>query len=420
MSSTIEYKSFQPITPGITLIPESDIDTRPDEELIDVLKNPVPVRHERNVWAFWNTGFDTMRPWTKRNVLGWIRRQGPSWDVRVLDMVPGSPTNVQNFVPQDYLPECFKNGTMDGMAKGQHASDMARLALLYLHGGVWLDVGSILFRKFDDIFWRDLEDPNSPFEMGITLLQIRKHIGQSLTGFIAARKGNPFMERWMNIWLELWKNGRTNCLGLHEHPLVKPLGLFAPPDELYEETKRKFDLGGSGHQFDKKIIADYLALNLAYERVRLLVDEKTGWNGPEYYRRNVHLLDCIDELWKTHEMLLVDEVFPLLSLPFQPENMETDTKQKAAADYVGYILANCSMAKHSQGFWQPGIRVPLAMTWNMPENADADIKKGTWAEYLRWASLFCEQTRSKGKCLPSLKLGEEKEELIYAGLLEAK
>ncbi|KAI1273267.1 hypothetical protein F5Y07DRAFT_259819 [Xylaria sp. FL0933] len=419
MSSTLNMKSFQPVTPGITLIPEGDIDSRSDSELINTLRHPRPVRHERNVWAFWNTGFDNMRPWTQRNVLGWIRRQGPSWDIRLLDMVPGSPANVQNFVPPEYLPECFKSGTMNGPAKGQHASDMARLPLLYLHGGIWLDVGSILLRNFDDIFWQDLENPDSPFEMGITLFQSRKYIGQCLTGFICARKGNPFIQRWMQVWLELWKDGRTNCSGLHMHPLLKPLGLIVPPEEQEHENPRHIDMGGAG-VFDLKITTDYLALNMAYERVRLLKDAQTGWNGPEYFRKHVHLLDTVDEVWKSHEMLLQDELFPLLSLPFEPVHIETDPKQKAAAGYVGYVLANCSIAKYSQGHWQPGARVPLAMSWSQPENADADIRKGTWAEYFRWASIFCNQTRLQGVCLPSLRLPEEEDETISAGLLEAK
>ncbi|KAI1317086.1 hypothetical protein F5Y16DRAFT_392937 [Xylariaceae sp. FL0255] len=407
--------SFQPVTPGIVLVPEEDIDSRTDAELIETLKNPVPVRHERNVWAFWNTGWDAMKPWTQRNVLGWIRRQGPSWDVRVLDMVPGSVAHVQNFVPSEYLPDCFKNNTMDGPTKGPHASDLARMPLLFLYGGVWLDVGSILIRRFDDIFWRNLEDPGSPFEMGISLFQSRKYIGQCLTGFIAARKGNAFIERWMKVSFEIWKD-RTNCFGLHEHPLLKPLGLIVPPDWQENDNPRTIDMGGTGDAFDLGILTDYLAFNMAYERVRLLVDESTGWDGPTYYRTHVHLIDTIDELWKSHEMMLQDEVFPLLSLPFKPNS--PDPKQKAAADYVGYILANCSIAKHSQGHWRPGNRVPLAMSWTMPENEGADIEEGTWSEYMRWASLFCRQTRFPDQCIPNLQLPQEKDEIIRGALLQ--
>ncbi|KAI0970158.1 hypothetical protein F4678DRAFT_473497 [Xylaria arbuscula] len=302
MASKLNGRPFRPVTPGITPIPEDKIDPRSDEELIETLKHPIPVRHERNVGAFWNTGFDKMRPWTQRNVIGWIRRQGPSWDVRLLDMVPGSSTNVQNFVEPEYLPECFRTAPW--------------MALLRSHGGVWLDVGSVLFRNFGDIFWKDLEDPASPFEMGIMLFQSRKFIGQCLTGFF-----------------ERWKYGRTNCFSIHEHPLLKPLGLIVPPEEQEHEYPRTINLGGAGG-FDLKITTDYLGLNMAYERI-----------------------------WKSHEMLLQDKLFPLLSLPFEPEHIDTEPQQKDAADYVGHVLVHCSMAKYSQGHWQPGLRVPLALVF---------------------------------------------------------
>ncbi|RWA09596.1 hypothetical protein EKO27_g5508 [Xylaria grammica] len=399
MGSTLDAKPFRPVTPGITLILEGEIDSRSDEELIETLRHPVPVRHERNVWAFWNTGFDNMRPWTQRNVLGWIRRQ--------------------EFRAAGISPQVFQERHHGRDREGPTRQRYGEIAPTIPARRRLARRGSILLRNFDDIFWRDLEDPDSPYQMGITLFQSRKYIGQCLTGFFGAKKGNPFIERWMRLWLELWKDGRTNCLGLHEHPLIQPLGLIVPPEAQEHENPRQIDLGGAG-VFDLKITTDYLALNMAYERVRLLKDDETGWNGPEYFRRHVHLLDTIDEVWKSHEMLLQDELFPLLSLPFEPEHIETDAQQKTAAGYVGHVLANCSIAKYSQGHWQPGARVPLAMTWSMPENADADIKKGTWAEYFRWASVFCNQTRLQRVCLPSLKLPEEKDEIINAGLLEAK
>ncbi|KAK8128728.1 capsule polysaccharide biosynthesis protein [Apiospora sp. TS-2023a] len=424
------------VTPGIVQRPAHEQDGRTDAELVHYLKNPPPVTHERNVWAFWHGGFDAMKPWTQRNVLGWIRRQGPSWDVRVLDMVSttdesgssssssslSSPTHVHRFVDPAYLPECFNANTMTGPIKGQHASDMVRLPLLYLHGGVWLDVGAILFRNFDDIFWRQLEDPACPYEMAVTLFQMREHAGQCLTGFVGARKGNSFIERWMRVWLAMWQ-GRTDCAGLHKHPLVASMGLVAGPEKHPAPDgvgeARVFNMGDPG-DFEAGAITDYLALNLAYERVRLLVDPQDGgWDGPAYYRERVHMTDGIDELYRSHVIRRMDELFPLLSLPFRPETVDTDPEQKSAADWVGHILANSSMAKFSQGYWQPGAPVPLAMLWGMPENEGADIKEGTWAAYLRWASLTCEQTRFQGRCLESLKLPAEQYEIIYKGLLEA-
>ncbi|GAW27017.1 putative capsule polysaccharide biosynthesis protein [Rosellinia necatrix] len=97
--------------------------------------------------------------------------------------------------------------------------------------------------------------------------------------------------------------------------------------------------------------------------------------------------------------------------------MENNSEQKASAGYVGYVLANCSMAKYGRGHWQSGSRVPLAMSWSAPGNANADIEKSAWVEYFRWASEFCDQTRWRGRCLPSLTLPDEEDEIIYAELL---
>jgi len=53
------------------------------------------------------------------------------------------------------------------------------------------------------------------------------------------------------------------------------------------------DMGGAG-VFDFNIITDYLAFNVVCERMRLLKDDLTGWNGPEYFRKHVYLLGTID------------------------------------------------------------------------------------------------------------------------------
>lgn len=73
-----------------------------------------------------------MPRWCKRNVIGWVRRLGPGWDVRCLDMADGSPNHASNFIGAKYLPDCFLQKTMTGKSSAQHASDMVRLPLVYL------------------------------------------------------------------------------------------------------------------------------------------------------------------------------------------------------------------------------------------------------------------------------------------------
>lgn len=110
------------------------VDTRTEQEIVtDILAcPPVADGDEKNVWTFWDKGWDAMRPWARRNVVDWARKLRPAgWSVRVLDTVPGSPRNVTRFVDEVQLPVTFKQ------MSGQHASDVMRVLLLDTFGGFW-------------------------------------------------------------------------------------------------------------------------------------------------------------------------------------------------------------------------------------------------------------------------------------------
>lgn len=174
------------------LRPTSSKDTRTDAEILSSLTKYTPVTSEKNVWAFWHSGITTMPSWCRRNVISWVRILGPTWTVRVLDSVPNSPNNALKFAPAEFLPEAFVNGTLDGPYSGPHACDMLRGALLYVHGGVFMDVGNLLIRNLDRVCWRQLEDPESPYQVAVPWMY-----GITMANhFVAARKGDPFIKRW--------------------------------------------------------------------------------------------------------------------------------------------------------------------------------------------------------------------------------
>lgn len=168
------------------------LDTRTDQEILDSLSKYVRVTSEKNLWTFWHAGVQAMPGWCQRNVVNWLRLCGPSWSIRVLDSVPGSPNNALEWVPADLLPKTFVKGTMDGPYTGPHSADLLRGACLFLYGGVWMDVGVILIRRLENICWSQLEDPNSPFEVSVPWMY-----GTVMANhFIAGRKGNQFIKRW--------------------------------------------------------------------------------------------------------------------------------------------------------------------------------------------------------------------------------
>ena len=168
------------------------LDTRTDKEILDSLSKHAPVTSEKNVWTYWHSGVRSIPSWCQRNIINWVRLSGPSWSVRVLDNVPGSPNNALQWVAADALPETFVKGTMDGPYTGPHSADFLRGACLVQHGGVWMDVGIILIRRLEDICWKQLQDPDSPFEVSVPWMY-----GTIMANhFVASRKGNPFIKRW--------------------------------------------------------------------------------------------------------------------------------------------------------------------------------------------------------------------------------
>lgn len=118
-------------------------DTRTDAEIFATLTRHVPVTSEKNVWAFWDAGAASMPAWCRRNVASWVRMNGPSWSIRILDNDPESENYALKWVAEDQVPECFVQGTMGGPYTGPHSADFLRGALLHRYGGVFMDVGTL-------------------------------------------------------------------------------------------------------------------------------------------------------------------------------------------------------------------------------------------------------------------------------------
>lgn len=170
------------------------LDTRSDDEIWSSLSHhqPVPPHSERNIWAFWDRGLATIPTWCRRNIIGWIRLNGPSWTVRILDSVPISPNHALCYLDRSLLADAFVNDTMEGCWVGPHSADLLRGAALWSYGGVWVDVGVLMVRKLEDVFWKQLQREEGPFRVSIPWVY-----GQMTFNFIvAARKGDPFIERW--------------------------------------------------------------------------------------------------------------------------------------------------------------------------------------------------------------------------------
>lgn len=381
--SSVWPDGLNPLPEGTKFIPRDELDTRPDAEIVGQITRHNPVVSNRNIWAFWKTGWSTMRPWCKRNVIGWIRRQGPSWQVRVLDMVPHSPNNVYEFLEEKHFPEAFNNDNMEGAYVGAHSADLVRLACLNRYGGVWMDVSIMLFRKLEDICWTTLTDTSTPFEIGGFVLpnahkEHQIECGYMENWFIASpQPGNPFITRWHQVFLKYWEN-TVESRDAKRHPLF---------DHLDTEGFRQD-------------MIDYLAQHLSFQRVRTLVDTENEWDGPAYYREKMFFLDARQEAYYLPDKTQWNgpKCFDILASTIRSSGHNQHTKASSCAvepeearRHCFHMAANCCLMKSVHGFKG---NTQLSDIWNKPENETADIRPGSCAEYLSATSLYLEQTRS--------------------------
>ncbi|KAI0145342.1 hypothetical protein GGR57DRAFT_300845 [Xylariaceae sp. FL1272] len=377
-----------------------------DEQILADLQmfHPVQSGSEKNVWAYWDKGLSECPPWCQRNIIGWVRRLGPAWKVRVLDLVEGSPTHVSKYVKPSFFPSVFLNNKMTGSYVGPHSADLVRLPLLYLYGGVWLDVGFMLFRGLDSLCWTTLADPDSPFEMAGFAIQMGPGVGMMFNGFIAARKGCRCIKFWHETFVEVWK-GADSTAGMSNHPLLIHLPRYEPPS-----------IGGKMPPFRYAQFADYLAQVLCLERVRHLTDRSLGWTGAEYFEKNVLLYDCPSEVYRAQQLTNWDgrKQFDLLGR--QRGGGDKDSAGYLEAEsFVSDILATSSTMKISHGLPTPG-REYLSDIWDKPENHSADNTPGTFAAYLR----LCAETLQQQRTMKPVQLPTLIQALLEGPLLEAR
>lgn len=396
-------------------IPESQLDNRSDEDIIKSITQYYPVTSNKNVWAFWQTGWETMRPWCKRNVIGWIRRLDKDWTVRVLDCVPDSPNNVYKFLGKDSFPPAFNENRMTGPYVGAHSADLVRLPCLYEYGGVWMDVSIMLFRSLEEICWSKLTDDSTTYEIGGFVLPNNHKDHQIECGymenwFIASpQKHNPFIQRWHAVFLHYWQDTQESK--------------DAKKHLLFEH------LDTDGYRQD---MIDYLAQHLSFQRVRTLVDVANGWNGPEYYRRSMYFLDARTEAYYLPDITRWKgkKCFDILShrrrpsaTPSLSSSASSDSGEEADSDayveaskVVLHMAGNSCLMKSAHGFKGD---TQLSDLWNKPENHGADIEPGTLAEYLSAASLYVRQLRTPSP-IPVDETSSIAEPKLHAELLQPR
>lgn len=212
--------------------------------------------------------------------------------------------------------------------------------------------------------------------------------------------------------------GRSDANGLHNHSLVRHLGLL------------KLKAPSISADADWAGFSDYVAQILAFERVRLNSEPgPDGFDGPAYFKDHFFLLDANKEMFLGQGFDQGERIAKLLSLtrrkPGSSEagvsptaNNDDDDDQLSAKKFVHNVLTSSSLCKFSQGTARLGLKFLVGKYWSRPENSMADCNPGTWGAVLREGSVRYQQARMPGRSLEPLNLPEELGSTTMVGILE--
>jgi hypothetical protein len=353
----------------------------------------MPIRGGKNVFAYWHTGIKSMKPYLLYNILAWYQRYSDlGWNIYVLDRVDGSPLNVSHFIDlsdPEVVPDVMRDGgSVTGQYSAQHSSDLVRYPLLLRYGGVYMDVGMLLFGDMDRLWEEYIATADSPLDFaGFTMAEGPDAV--SIVNFwMMCGPDNPLVERAHRIFVKLWE-GRTSTTGAHAHPLVSHVPLLRVPPNLTQsgdgDGKGKMDI-------DDEAMTDYAVQIQAMGAAQRWVDEEVGWDGPTYVREKCHLLSMIQHAYVNEQLTGWDSAkqHHLFLTLIPDENTEETKDQRLARQVVEESVASSWALKLAHGFSARLFGAPtLGMLWRDDEGSDC--KQGTYGGWLRWATVKLRQ-----------------------------
>lgn len=379
-------------------------DTRTAAEILQSLTQHDPVTSEKNIWAYWHAGVLAMPKWCQRNIINWIRLHDSTWTVRILDTVPNSPNNALTWIDPSVLPKTFVEGTMTGPYVGPHSADFLRGAALHAYGGVWMDVGNILFRDLDRVCWNQLSDEKSPYTICVPWM-IEQNFGNH---FVAARKGDEFVKRWHDLFVYLWKD-RTDFTGVIQNPLIT----FMKDFRFAEAQARGFNWD---FKVDEQTVLGYIGQCVAWIRLTWLEEPDGGFNGREYYKNHVLLFDVLPEDWAMEQILGYkgEDLFKVFTTRMDADRGSEE--YKTAEKVVWRLLTKSTMQKITHGK-ELTLSISCGTLLDQHDEEGSDQAPGTFGELLRYGSVHFEQTRERIEYVEPILVADEL--VIRKGMLEA-
>ncbi|KAM0792467.1 hypothetical protein ACM66B_005142 [Microbotryomycetes sp. NB124-2] len=383
---------------GLVAIPDYLLDLRSDDEVDHAITHPRPVTSDKNVWFFWDKGYENLYPSARRTVRTWHRRLSKlGWAVRVVDYLPGSPLNVTHWIDTNdstVVPRAFTDGSLDGGQSRQHISDLVRWPLLLKYGGVYADVGFIQIGDLDRLWNETIGNSESPVEVlsydsgDATVLGLTNY-------FLASKRDNAFFLRCHQLLLALWQ-GKTNTTGMHLDPLVKDVPMMRRGIS-FEENGRRYE----AEEVDA-MLSDYIIQGQAISMVMGLVDKETGWDGPTYTRERIFTIAFMEGAQLINDLTAWDgqRQFELMSLQLPRQGARETSDQTQARDVVEQVLTRSFGFKLATGIILRILGPTLGSLWR--DNGDSDVAEGTYAAWFRHATTYWTQKKLPGRTVATI------------------
>jgi hypothetical protein len=176
----------------------------------------------KRLWAIWNTGAENMPIFAKETVKMWRHITGPDWEIRVVHTNynhSDDPCYYLNYVSSDMVPKRMKEMIP------QHQADSVRLALIRVHGGVYMDISVILLHPLESIFWENLtlpkSHPNNSALGGFFMWNAQKMFE---VWMFAALPEEPIIVAWHDLYLKFLNSNDTtvrNVATKEINPILK-------------------------------------------------------------------------------------------------------------------------------------------------------------------------------------------------------
>lgn len=176
------------------------------------------------VYTIWFQGEEAAPPLVKACFESMRRRSG--MEVVVLD---------RNTLPQwTDLPDEIIDKWRKGKMRDAHFSDICRVNLLYLHGGIWLDATDYVTSEVPE--WIMKEN----FFIYHAGSKIRGSYSYVQNCFIRAKKHNPLIKIWHDAIIEYWRN-ENSVINYFTHQLLFRMAVTSNSTArmLYEKMPKK-------------------------------------------------------------------------------------------------------------------------------------------------------------------------------------